>query len=130
MKIKNIISSAIALALFLAISVFSMTGCNFTLDSLLGIEGDAPAGTQYYTVTFDSNGGSAVAEQKVASGYCANIPSDPIKSGLVFAGWYNGEDLWVFSEKAVTENVTLKAKWIVPASDSQLKKSFSSTCDQ
>ena len=113
MKIKNILSSVIALALFLAISVFSMTGCNITLDSLLGITSpeDSPVETVKYTVTFDSNGGSAVAAKTVDSGKKASVPVPPTKAGYVFAGWYLGEELWVFSEKAVTENITLKAKW-------------------
>ncbi len=63
-----------------------------------------------YTVTFDADGGSAVSAQTVNHGATATAPADPTKDGYVFAGWFVGETAYNF-EKAVTGNVTLKAKW-------------------
>ncbi len=64
-----------------------------------------------YTVTFDSDGGSAVDAQTVVEGAAAQKPADPTKSGYTFAGWFVGEVEYDFTA-AVTADVTLKAKWI------------------
>ena len=40
-----------------------------------------------YTVTFDSNGGSAVTAQTIEAGQKATKPTDPTKSGYDFKGW-------------------------------------------
>lgn len=62
-----------------------------------------------YTVTFDSDGGTAVTSQ-----YCVNTPAleptPPTKRGNVFTGWYNGETKYDF-HNAVTTDLYLKAKW-------------------
>ena len=62
-----------------------------------------------YTVTFDSDGGSAVAEQKVLNSSAVK-PADPKKTGYDFAGWYLEDTKYTFDTK-VTENITLKAHW-------------------
>jgi len=46
------------------------------------------SGTSDYTVTFDTNGGSAVDSQTVAGGNKAQKPADPQKLGYQFAGWF------------------------------------------
>ena len=66
--------------------------------------------TTTYTVTFDSDGGSAVTAQTVESGKTAAKPTDPTKSGYTFKGWYLGETEYDFATP-VTGNITLKAKW-------------------
>ena len=67
-----------------------------------------------YTVTFDSDGGSSVPVQTIAHGETATQPSDPIKSGYEFDGWFNGDVKWDFAT-AIIAPVMLKAKWsIVP----------------
>ena len=68
-----------------------------------------------YTATFDSNGGSAVASQKVQYGSRINRPADPTRTGYTFQGWYtakNGGTRYDF-DKAVTGDVTLYARWAV-----------------
>ena len=66
-----------------------------------------------YTVTFNSNEGSAVASQTVEYGVKAAIPEKPVKEGCVFSGWYADEALTkVFDfESAIAGNITLYAKW-------------------
>ncbi|MCM1533381.1 MAG: leucine-rich repeat protein [Corallococcus sp.] len=65
-------------------------------------------------INFVSNGGSAVESITGASGeYVQNTPSNPVKSGYVFSGWYANEqltELYVFGTYPVGE-VTLYAKW-------------------
>lgn len=63
-----------------------------------------------YTVTFDSNGGSAVDAQTVEYGQKASKPADPTKEGWRFLGWYDGEEEFDF-DTAITENITLTAHW-------------------
>ena len=63
-----------------------------------------------YTVTFDSDGGSAVAPQTVEYGGKATKPADPTKQGHVFKGWTLYGSAYNFSNP-VTKDITLKAKW-------------------
>ena len=67
-----------------------------------------------YTVTFDSNGGSAVPEQGVYAGEKITEPGDPTRGGYTFVAWYKEEGLtteWKFDTDTVTGNITLYAKW-------------------
>ncbi len=66
-----------------------------------------------YTVSFNSDGGSAVAEQYIEKGMKATKPTAPTKADHVFDGWYNGETKWNFDTDTVNGNVTLTAKWKV-----------------
>ena len=72
---------------------------------------DIPVTT--FTVTFETNGGTAVAAQTVTDGSKAVKPADPTKDGFTFDGWYQDATLTVaFSfDTAITANTTLYAKW-------------------
>ena len=50
-----------------------------------------------YTVSFDANGGSAVADQSVAYEDVAVAPSEPTRAGYDFAGSFSGGDAYDFS---------------------------------
>ena len=68
-----------------------------------------------YTVSFDSNGGSAVASQSVRYGSKATQPANPTRAGHTFQGWYtarSGGSKYDFGT-AVTGDVTLYAHWSV-----------------
>ena len=62
-----------------------------------------------FIVTFDSDGGSAVAEQKLLNSPAVK-PADPKKSGYNFVGWYLEDTQYTFDSN-VASNITLKAKW-------------------
>ncbi len=67
-----------------------------------------------YTVTFDSNGGSAVSAQTVSAGGKVTLPENPKKTGNTFGGWYADSGLtepWNFGVDPVNSNITLYAKW-------------------
>ena len=67
-----------------------------------------------YTVTFDSNGGSAVPDQGVYAGEKITEPGDPTRGGYTFVAWYKEEGLtteWKFDTDTVSSNITLYAKW-------------------
>ena len=57
------------------------------------LTGNEIQGDLYRTVTFDSDGGSAVTPQQVLQGQKVQRPADPIKDGHTFIGWYNKDDL-------------------------------------
>ena len=78
---------------------------------------ESPAVTNV-TVTFDSDGGSAVAAQRILRGQKAQRPAAPTKDGYTFIGWYNKADLqyinlpeWNF-DYPVFENMELVAQWM------------------
>ncbi len=77
------------------------------------VSGEALLG---YTVTFDSDGGSAVATQTVIPGGTATQPTDPTKGEMCLLGWYKvtggqmANTAFDFNT-AINENTTLKAKW-------------------
>ena len=64
----------------------------------------------FYTVAFDSDGGSEVAEQTVAHGGYAVKPEDPTKEGYAFDQWLLDDEIYDF-ETPVTDPMELKATW-------------------
>ena len=69
------------------------------------------------TVIFDNCDGTSsvlyVAEQD--GGTSITAPTDPVREGYVFSGWYKDSDYavsWNFSKDRVTESMTLYAKWV------------------
>ena len=68
----------------------------------------------HYTVTFNSNGGSAVESQTVKAGEAAIKPENPTKDGYTFVAWFADEELktpYIF-ETPVSADTTLWAAWI------------------
>ena len=68
-----------------------------------------------YTVTFDSDSGSEVADVEVSHGETVTKPSDPTRASYRFDGWYAEVARTTkvdFTTKTITEDVTLYAKWI------------------
>ncbi len=81
-----------------------------------------PSGTgdddQYYTVTFNSNGGSAVASKNVVSGGTITLPTAPTRSGYTFDAWFSDNNTFANQFTAstpVTEDITVYAKWTLTA---------------
>lgn len=66
--------------------------------------------TEQYTVTFNSDDGSAVESQKIAKGGKATKPTAPTKEGYTFDGWYLNDAIYNF-DAPVTADITLTAKW-------------------
>ena len=62
------------------------------------------------TVKFDSNGGSAVADEEVDYNTAVAKPTDPTKDDFDFVGWYEGKKEFDFATK-ITKDITLTAKW-------------------
>lgn len=67
-----------------------------------------------HTVTFDSQGGSAVSSATATHGGKVTKPGNPTKSGYTFGGWYKESGCttaWNFDTDIVGGNITLYAKW-------------------
>jgi uncharacterized repeat protein (TIGR02543 family) len=66
-----------------------------------------------FTVTFDSNGGSAVDQQTVPNGGMAAPPAKPTKSGEGFVRWCSDVtlDTEYDFDTPVTSDITLYAQW-------------------
>ena len=63
-------------------------------------------------MTFDSQGGTAVASQRVEEGKTAIKPADPTKADSVFVCWYQNDKNTPYKfDELVTEDITLKALW-------------------
>lgn len=71
---------------------------------------EEPPAPELFTVTFDSNGGSAVASQQVERGKCAQQPKAPVKEGFEFVNWNLDGKVYDFAAP-VTKSITLKAVW-------------------
>ena len=72
-----------------------------------------PSVTTKYSVGFNTNGGSYIADQIVEKGQKVIRPTDPTKSGYTFAGWYADSALtspFDFNTP-ITSETTLYAKW-------------------
>ena len=103
-------SFIVSLALCLA---FMFTAC---------APGQTGSHDTYYTVTFDSRGGSAVESQRVLEGNPVRAPESPTRDDFIFQGWYKSKEedavLWDFATDRVNADITLYAFWTVDTSES------------
>ncbi|MBO4573372.1 MAG: InlB B-repeat-containing protein [Clostridia bacterium] len=70
--------------------------------------------TPKYTISFDTDGGSEIADREVVEGALLGAVTAPEKDGYSFVGWYLDEGLSVGVSPAtyrVTEDATLYAAW-------------------
>ena len=68
-----------------------------------------------YTVTFNSNGGTAVKSLKAKAAKTITKPANPTKKGYQFIGWYKDSQCtkpWNFTTDIVASDTTLYAGWI------------------
>lgn len=68
-----------------------------------------------YTVTFETNGGSAIEAQLVPEGTFATKPVPaPTKEGYLFEGWYTEQNMTNLFDfyTPITKDITLYAKWM------------------
>jgi uncharacterized repeat protein (TIGR02543 family) len=75
---------------------------------------NAVSSTDYPTVTFDSQSGSAVNSQMLVRNSKAVKPANPVRANFIFGGWYKEAactNAWNFDTDTVTADITLYAKW-------------------
>jgi uncharacterized repeat protein (TIGR02543 family) len=98
------------------------TRTGYTFDSWDAVPATMPASDtvvtavytiNQYTITFDSNGGSAVAAITQDYGTAVTEPADPTKANLTFDQWFEDAGLttpYVF-DTMPAENITVYAQW-------------------
>lgn len=93
--------------------IFKWGERKYTTDFEVVVKNPEPI-PENYTVTFDSNGGSAVESQIVTAGEKAVIPTAPVMEGYEFMGWYtdNTMEYKYDFDLPVNNNITLYAEWI------------------
>ncbi|WP_200781911.1 InlB B-repeat-containing protein, partial [Peptococcus niger] len=67
-----------------------------------------------YTVTFNTNGGSAINPQTITAGGLVTKPAAPTKDGYTFAGWYKDAEFtkaFDFANETINADTTIYAKW-------------------
>lgn len=79
---------------------------SFTTDTTLYAQWQAAS----HTVTFDTNGGTAIAPQTVDDKGKAKEPTAPTRSGWTLEGWYLNGTKYDFN-MPVSQDITLKAGW-------------------
>lgn len=67
-----------------------------------------------YTVKFETDDGSEVADQTVVNGKTLAKPADPVKDDFIFVGWYSDSAFktpFAFGTQPITADTTLYAQW-------------------
>ncbi len=82
-----------------------------------------------YTITFETNGGSAVTPLIGAYGSIVTLPEPPVKAGVLFNGWYNADYSSQYIDTVtVTGNMIVYAMWVesTPITNAEQLKAIAS----
>ena len=107
----------VCLIALLCIFMFAAVGClpDETPQNTQDTQNTENTQDTYYTVIFDSRGGSAVESQRVLAGNPVRRPEAPDYGGYDFVGWFTDENaevtLWDFDTDRVNSDMTLYAGW-------------------
>ena len=112
---------ALIIAIISVIFVVSLGGCFWGDDETESVTTESATSEEsieseiFFTVIFDSAGGTKVDSATVKSGEKIPDPPEPKRSNTkqqyVFKGWYIGDSKWDFKNGIVTGDITLTAKW-------------------
>lgn len=96
--------------LFVATAALGLAACT---DTETPVEPEPTPEVTKYTVTFNVNGGSAVASIKVDANGKITLPANPTKADNTFGGWFTDSACTKAfdANTAITANITLYAKW-------------------
>ena len=67
-----------------------------------------------FTVTFNTDGGSQIDNQKVMYGQLVDVDENPVKEGYTFIGWYTDKDCtnrFDVNKDTVSDRLTLYSGW-------------------
>lgn len=105
-KTNKFIIRAVALIAVIALTaVFASCG--------KGEQTEPTGSSEYHTITFNTNGGSAISDMEVRHGTMASAPKDPTLENYVFCRWQTTEGRAFFFEYySVKSDLALEAIWI------------------
>ena len=89
---------------------FMMSGCSNNTNTT-NTHSSLDNNKEYVTITFDSQGGTSIENQRVEKGNAIEKPEEPTKDGFIFEGWYIDDEKWNFYVNVAIQNMTLTAKW-------------------
>lgn len=67
-----------------------------------------------FTVTFNTDGGSQIENQKVMYGQLVEVEENPVKEGYTFTGWYTDKackNQFDVTKDKVSDSMTLYSGW-------------------
>ena len=67
-----------------------------------------------FTVSFNTDGGSQIENQKVMYGQLVSVEENPVKEGYTFTGWYTDKDCqkpFDITTDKVSDSMTLYSGW-------------------
>ncbi len=73
---------------------------------------DTQQQTKYFTVRFNTYGGTPIPDMSVPEGGLVEQPENPKLDNAIFRRWTCNGLLWDFHHKRVTEDITFDAVWI------------------
>ena len=83
-----------------------------TKNSSGGIGGGGSHSTKKYTLTYESNGGTAYKDERYSSGTVVTLDKVPIRESYTFTGWYADKELTQkISSIKMTSDKTVYAGW-------------------
>lgn len=79
-------------------AITAVGGTIYTYTASFSKSGGGGGGTTYYTLHYESNGGTEYKDERYASGTTVKLDKTPTREGYVFTGWY--------ADEALTEKIT------------------------
>ena len=110
--------------------VFQLAACGKTPTP----DDDNKEQTTYFTIRFNTNGGTSVKSIKIKKGEAITLPDSPTKEGYIFDGWYLDSSCVEALEEGylVKKSITLYAKWRIAKCEhnSAVDNGYAPTCTQ
>ena len=121
MKNKKTIIYVMAVLILSILFVFQLAACGKTPTP----DDDNKEQTTYFTIRFNTNGGTSVKSIKIKKGEAITLPDSPTKEGYIFDGWYldDGFVEQFNATQTISANITVYAKWRLP-NDNEIYISF------
>ena len=63
------------------------------------------------TISFDTDGGSKIEDIVLIKGEPLKLPENPIKNGYTFKNWVSKDEIPVYDDALLSEDIVLKAIW-------------------
>ena len=105
----------------MATSIISDVNSGVVIITFPATEANDSEVINYYTLTFDSNGGTSISPKSYIYSQNVSLNQKPTKKGYNFAGWYLDNSLKIRTYSVVMDkNKTVYAKWIKAETDDNI----------